>query len=437
MTSPGSTELEQLRAENDELRSRIEADRSARHTRWRTVATATLTIFAVLATTVGLLTVWTWRTLTNTDLFVDRVGAIIEQSEVAEAVGALAAEQLVDALELEDRLAEQLPDEVTILAAPISGAAENYLAQGVTALAETDAVQQAWDFALGAGHEATIAILSGTDRTLVENSDGVIVLNLAPIVNEVVAQGEEFLSDLLGRDIQAPEVDEDDIDAAVAALEDQLGVELPADFGQVVLFESDNLAAAQQAYATARVVAWVGLIAAVLLVATALVVSPTRLRTGLWIVAGVGVLLLLILLGLQPLRSSIVTAAAEQGLDGAISAGFESVFSSLRNVIVVVLALGAVAVMVLVLTRGSSPSSPQDALHRSSSFSARHRGVLLGSGALVAVGLALLVPGQTTSQLVTVLLLYGIYAGGVLLAASLRPTGADEELTAEDLEPAP
>jgi hypothetical protein len=419
MADPSGSEVEALRVENDQLRARLAAERSARNARWRGIATGTLTVLAVLATTVALLTVWTWRTLTDTDLFVDRVGGIIEQSEVAEAVGALAAEQLVDALELEDRLAAQLPDEVSILAAPISGAAQNYLGQGVTALAETSAVQQAWDVALAAGHEATIAVLSGSDRTLVENTDGVITLNLTPIVNEVVAQGEEFLSDLLGRDIQAPDLSEEDIDAAVADLEDQLGVQLPADFGQVVLFESDDLAAAQQAYATSRLVAWVGLVAAVLLVAIALVVSPTRLRTGLWIVAGVASLSLLILLGLQPLRSSIVGAAATQGLDGAVSAGFESLFSTLRVVIVVVLALGAVAILALVLTRRSQPSSPQDVLQRSSRFSARHRGMLLGGGAAVAVGLALLVPGQSTSQLLTVALLYGIYAGGVLLAAGL------------------
>jgi hypothetical protein len=351
-------------------------------------------------------------------------------------VGAIAAEQLVDALELEDRLASQLPDEVSILAGPITGAAENYLTQGVTALVETDAVQQAWDVALAAGHQATIALLSGSDRTLVENTDGVVTLNLTPVVNQVVAQGEEFLSDLLGRDIDAPELSDDDIDAALAALEDQLGVQLPDDFGQVVLFESDDLAAAQQAYATARLVAWVGLVAAVLLVAIALVVSPTRLRTGLWIVAGVAVLSLLILLGLQPLRSSIVDAAAAQGLDGAISAGFESIFSTLRVVIVVVLALGAVAILALVLTRRSQPSSPQDALHRSSHFSARHRGMLLGGGAAVAVGLALLVPGQSTSQLLTVVLLYGIYAGGVLLAASLGPQDDDVDEDQSVEEPA-
>lgn len=433
MTDASPSELEQLRAENEQLRQRLEGDRSARNARWRSIATGTLTVVAVLAVTVALLTVWTWRTLTNTDLFVDRVGAIIEQSEVAEAVGALAAEQLVEAVELETRLSEQLPEEITILASPISGAAENYLAQGVTALAETDAVQQAWDFALGAGHEATIAILSGSDRTLVENSDGVIVLNLTPLVNEVVAQGEEFLSDLLDRDIQAPELAEEDIDAALAALEDQLGVDLPADFGQVVLFESDNLATAQQAYATARAVAWVSLIAAVLLVVIVLVISPTRLRTGLWLAAGVAGLLLLIVLGLQPLRSAMIDAAAEQGLDGAIGAGFESIFSSLRNGVVVVLALGAVAVLSLVLTRRSMPSTPQDALQRSSGFSSRHRSLLLGGGAVVALGIALIVPGQTTSQLVTVLLLYGIYAGGVLLAASLDRAGDADEEAADEL----
>jgi hypothetical protein len=49
--------------------------------------------------------------LTVTDLFVDRVGSIIEQPEVATAVGDAAAAQLVAALDLEAQLGTDRPSE--------------------------------------------------------------------------------------------------------------------------------------------------------------------------------------------------------------------------------------------------------------------------------------------------------------------------------------
>ena len=72
------------------------------------------------------LTVWTFRTLNNTDLFVDRVGSIVEQPEVADAIGDAAAAELVDALDLEQRLSDALPEEVAIAAGPINNAAQGY-----------------------------------------------------------------------------------------------------------------------------------------------------------------------------------------------------------------------------------------------------------------------------------------------------------------------
>ena len=144
-------------------------------------------------------------------------------------------------------------------------AAEGYLADGITALVQTDAVQGAWEAALYSGHRLTIRILSGSDTDVVQNTGGVVVIDLTPLINEALAQGAMFVSDLLGRDISSPELTGEDVEAAISALEGQLGTELPGDFGQVVLFESQNLAAAQQAYQAVRVLGWLAPLSAALL----------------------------------------------------------------------------------------------------------------------------------------------------------------------------
>lgn len=413
-------DVQALRSENEALRRELDSARSTRRNRWRRVVSGLLAVLAALATALALTTVWSVRTLTNTDLFVDRVAPILEDQQVADAIGSAAAGELVTALDLEQRLADRLPAELAVLAGPVTTAAQGYLADGIATLVETPPVQSAWEASLAAGHRLTIRILSGSDSAAVENVDGTVVLDLTPIINEVLAQGASFVSDVLDRDVTAPEVTGDDVDAIVTALEEQLGQDLPADFGQVVLFESDNLAAAQQAYQVVRALGWVAPLAAVLLLALALAVSTHRARTAMWIAIGVAMVMLFAALGLQPLKSSVLDAAAAEGLDGAIAAGFETVFSSLRVGLIAVVVLGALAALGLVAissTRGGEVT--RDAMRRSSGLAATHPGPFLAVGAVVAVVIAVLLPGSSWGQLLFVALLYGIFAAAVLLAPRL------------------
>lgn len=412
-----ATELARLRAENDELRRNLSAERRERSLRARSIGAWVMAVLAVLGLSAALMLTWTFRTLANTDLFVDRVGSIIESPEVATVIGDAAAAELVDALQLEQVVADALPDDVRIVAGPLTNAAQGYLAQGVTALVQTDAFQAAWDASLAAGHRVTIDILTGSDTGAVQNTDGVIVLNLTPVVNALVAQGSEFLSELLDRDVSAPALTGDDIDAAVAALEEQLGTDLPADFGQVVLFESENLAAAQRAYAIAATSAWLAPLAGLILALIALAIAPNRLKVGLGIVVGVGLTMLVVAVALQPLQSSVLEAAAAEGLDNAVAAGFSTVFSSLQTAVVVIVLLGVLAAGGLFLAGRSAPAAQgRELLARSPSAAAAHRTAFLVGGLVVAVGIAALIPGRGWGQLLVVGVLYAGYALAVLLA---------------------
>lgn len=413
-------DVQALRAQNEALKRELDSVRSIRRERWRRAVSGVLTVLAALATALALTTVWSVRTLTDTDLFVDRVAPILEDQEVADAIGTAAAAELVSAIDLEQRLTDQLPAELGVLAAPITSAAQGLLADGVSTLAQTPAVQSAWEASLAAGHRLTIRILSGSDAAAVQNVDGTVVLDLTPIINEILAQGESFVSGVLDRDVTAPEVTGDDVDAIVAALEEQLGEDLPADFGQVVLFQADNLAAAQQAYQVVRALGWLAPLTALVIVVLALAVSTQRLRTAMWIAIGVTVVMLLLALGLQPLKSSILDAAADQGLDGAIAAGFETVFSSLRVGLIVVVVVGALAGLGLVaITSTRAGEATRDALRRSSGMAAVHPAPFLIGGAVVAIIVAALLPGRSWGQLLFVALLFAVYAAAVLLRPRL------------------
>jgi hypothetical protein len=416
------TEVENLRREVESLHQQLAVERAERAARVRGALSTLLTVLAALAIALALLGLWTFRTLTDTDLFVARVGPVIEQPEVAAAIGQAAAAELVDGIDLEKRLQKELPAEVAVAAGPISTAAENFLAKGATTLVGTEAFQAAWDAALASGHRITIAILSGTDTKAVENSDGVVILDITPVINQLLNQGSDLISDVLGRDVAAPTATPETIDQAVAALEDRLGIDLPAGFGQITLFSSEDLATAQAAYQTVRAAVWLAPLAAVVLVALAIAVSTRRLRTAMSILVATGLLVLLLGLGLQPLQSAIVAAVPDQGLDGAVSAGFDTVLSSLRTGIVVVVVLAVLAAATLYLTGESrAATSGRRALGQTPGLAAAHRGWFLAGGAVVALIVLAVLPGRSWGQLLVVLLLYAAYALAVLLAPH-RPT---------------
>lgn len=306
-----------------------------------------LVVLAVLAATLALLSIWVFRTFTDTDLFVERVGSIIEEPEVAAAVSDAAATELVEGLALEDRVASVLPDPIAVVAGPLATATQEYLSRTALALVSSEGFQDAWAASLSAGHRASIAILEGEDTAAVQTADGAIVLDLTPVVQALVAERAEFLTDLLDRPVGE----------AGGSLGTDLGVDLPPDFGQVVLFESDNLAAAQAAYRSVTVAVWLAPVAALVLVAIAIAVSPRRWRAALAIVGGVCLLLVLVVVSLNPIQAAVVGAAADNGLGAAVGAAFDSLMRSLVNgvLVTVVLALLAVGLLAL-LSRRRSPS---------------------------------------------------------------------------------
>lgn len=421
MAETQPVDVETLQHEVASLQRQLAVERRERSVRIRNATGWVLTLLAVLATTLALLAVWTFRTFTDTDLFVDRVGSIIEQPEVAAAVGDAAASQLVTALDLENRVSDALPEEVAVVAGPLTTAAQNYLSQGAAAIVQTDAFDQAWDASLTAGHRLSIGVLSGSDTAAVENSNGVIILDITPVVNEVLAESADFLSGLLNRDITAPTVTGDEIDASIAALEQQLGTDLPADFGQIALVESDSLATAQAAYQTARVAVWLAPVAALVLAGLAVAVSTRRLRTGLSIVIGTAIALLVVAVTLEPAKSTVVGAVADQGLSGAVGAAFETVLSSLVAGIVVTVVLGILAAVLLVLSGSSRVGvAGRSALASAPSAAARNRGWFLGGGAVAAVLLLAALPGRSWGQILSVLALYAVYALAVVLAPAPR-----------------
>jgi hypothetical protein len=422
MMATDADELERLRAELEQVQNELKSVHEGRHLRTRKIASTILAVLAVLATTLSLMSIWTFRTLNNTDLFVDRVGSIIEDPQVAQAIADRAAGQLVQVLDLQDRIKQVLPEQTAVLAGPITNAAQTYLAKATNNVLQSEQFLQAWDTALAASHKLTIDVLSGKGTDAVSTTDGTIVLNLTPVVNELLAQGADFLSALTGREISAPAVTGDDLNQAAAALEKALGVDLPNDFGTITLYQGDNLATAQHWYSTIKTAIWLTPLISLLLIGLALVVSKRPGRTFLGIVTGVALLCVFVKLSLAPLKTALLNNVADQSMRGAVASAFDTVTGSLLSAITVVLVAGVVAAALLYLTSDTkSAQSGREVLGRTPSLAARHGGAFLIGGAVAILVLLAIVPGRSWAQLIWGVLLYAGYGLAVLLAPRVSP----------------
>jgi hypothetical protein len=418
------SEVEQLRREVAELRGQVGAERQQRRARTRRIVSWIMAVLAILALTLSLTGIWTWRTLTNTDLFVERVGPIIEQPEVVAEVSTRVSTAIVDGLGLQERVAEALPEQAAILAAPITAAARSFVQDSTEALVTSDQFRAAWDTALAASHTIAIRVLEGDDEGALTLTDGAVTINLVPLINQVLVATEGFLAGLFNREIDLPTVTEDQLDEAITAIENQFDVQLPADFGQVTLFAADDLATAQNAYQAASVAIWIAPIAALILAALAIAISTRRLRMALSIVVGTALALLFVGLALAPAEDALVGAVSDKGLAGAVGSAFETLFSTLIDGIYIILIVGVAAALALFFSGRSRPAEATRAAAKQVPAQAgRYRTFFVVGGVVAAVILLAVIPGRSFGQFALVMLMLAAYLLAVFLAPS--PPEAD------------
>ena len=287
-STPGTEDYEALRAERDALRARLEAaeHRPARRHRTRTVAAGLLVGLAVLAFLVAMPGIWASRNLLDTDRFVTRAGPLVEDPAVQEVLTTRLTSQVMLLVDPKALFEQVLPDRGDLLAVPLANAVEGFVRDRVADLVASDAFARLWSNALRVAHGAAINVLRG-DSEAVTTSDGQVTLNLIPAVDAVLARLTSASPEILGRQVDLPDVSVEDVpDAAIQRIEQAFDVDLGEDFGQITIYDDGKLEAAQQALDTfGRVVAFI-LPLAILAAALALWASTHRRRTLLQLAAG-------------------------------------------------------------------------------------------------------------------------------------------------------
>jgi hypothetical protein len=407
-----------------------------RRRRIRRSVVAVLVAVSCLLVLLSATVVWAHRTLLDTGAFVGTVGPVFQDPAVASAVAARATDELFTELNLQARLRDALPPKVSFAAVPITNATKSYVAGELTNVLTSPKFQAIWTAALTATHQRLVAVLRGEKTPVLSTSDGYIVLNTVPLINQALGKVSGLASDLAGKPVTLPTITSaDPPQQAVSKLSDALGVPLPSNFGEITLVRSSDLATVRQGVKAFDGLTYILPLVTIALIALCLWLSVNRRRTVLQL--AVGVSLLMIIERRSVLHEQSVLANAAHNPQVALSVlddllhGFFTLTAWVLGVALVVLVIAvlcgpyrwAVAMRSWVGRTGRSIAGARGGDHRGVvAWMASHAAGLQLAGAVVAGILLWIVSVSWLSFLII----------GVLLAAyevflqRIKPAPPDE-----------
>ena len=176
-----------------------------------------------------------------------------------------------------------------------------------------------------------VNILRGRQGEVLTNENGVITLNLLPVITAVLQQIQAAAQGILGDRVTLPEVTgTEQVSEALTALSSALGRPLPPDFGQITIFQSEDLAAAQNAVSAFDKLTYALIIFSLLMIAVTVAFSVNRRRTAVQLAIGTVVGVLIARLIIRKISENVVASIASQNR-GAVKAVLDDAFGSLRG----------------------------------------------------------------------------------------------------------
>jgi hypothetical protein len=365
-----NAELVRLRAQVGQLKEELEhvrpgsADqetvvlaRSGRTGWWRTLVATVCIVLAALLAPLAVVATWAHDQVGNTDRYLQTVTPLATDPAVQNAIVARVTDEIFTRLDVEavteqavqalqDRgLPPRVATSLNALSTPLAGAVRNFVSDQVRKLVESPQFVDAWVTANRTAHEQMVTLLTGKDSDTVTVTDNAVKINLAVFIETV----KQIL-----------------VDKGFT-----LAGNLPTVNAEFTIFESADLAKAQNGFkvlsALARWLAVVGLA----LIAVAVYVAKSRRRALL--AAGLAVAGGMLLLGvtLNVLRPVYLSAIPEDQLPhDAAGVIYDQVVSFIR------FSLRAVLVVALAVAIGAWLTG------QSSSALATRRGIAAGAAAV-------------------------------------------------------
>ena len=220
-------EIDNMVAENTELRRQVQnkddTKPSSTSSTFRKVIAIILAVLAILAIVAAVDAIWLKTTLQDEEQFVSTFQPLTRNEDIATALSVRIADDIIEATNAEAYITQNLPPDLTFIAAPITDAMTELLANTAKPLIQSDAVNTAWTATLRATHVAVSAVLSNS-------KEGQVAIDLDEIASIVLDRAAEA-------GLTLPEVE--------------------TDFGQIVIYESEELAAVESVVQAIDQLGWI------------------------------------------------------------------------------------------------------------------------------------------------------------------------------------
>lgn len=371
-----------------------------------------LAVLACLAAATSTAGIWAHEELLSTDRWRHTVERVAQDPEVAQAVSTRVSAEIVTALGIERRAREGLPERIQFLAPALDEATRELLQSQLDRLLRSEEFQGAWVQAMTIAHREAVGILRN-QGTVVRADDGVVTLNLFALVE--AGLGIVQRSGWLPPGISLPDLQGVTPDEGRQRLQSALGIQLPAQFGEIVLARSSELKRAQEAvWVFDRLVVVLPLVTLALIAGT-IVAARDRRRTAIALGIALAGTLLLTYAVIRLLLGEAVNAVRSDPAGFAVAGdAAAAVLEQLRQFALI--AAGAAAALAVAGALAGGVAIPAGV----TSWVTRNAGALRLAGVVAAGGAFVLAQLSWGGLLAVLVLLVAFQAGLSLVAAAAR-----------------
>ena len=356
------------------------AEKVAATAAWRRWLPFVLIVLACVIGLISALNVWVKRQALSTDNWTTASANLLENDEIRGALSVYLVNQLYDNVDVGSALTQRLPQQTKQLGPPLAAALEPALVRTADSLLGRPRVQRLWENANRKAHELFMAVLNG-DRGLLRTTDGNVVLDLRPLLQEL---------------------------AAATGLGGRLTGRLPPDAGQIVVMHGNQLEVARTTVKTIRVLSYLLSFLVLALFVGAVWIARQRRRTTLLAIGVSLVIVGMLVLVARRFGGNYLVDALTTNPDAKRPVGTAWAIGTelLRNVGVNVLIYGLLTVLGAWI---AGPSRLAVALRRRAAPTLSDRPVVV-YGALASALLLLLLSGPTDGQRIYPLLLLFVFS---------------------------
>lgn len=233
----------------------------------RKIAVTLLVIVGLLLLFVANLTFWARFTLLNTNGWVNALGPLTKDPQIAQVIGVYVSDEIFEATDIDQAMIEILPEEFQLLSAPLSKAMQGLVEEAVAAFVQTDVVNAVWVTTNRVAHGLIVGVLRG-DGDILYLETGQLVIDVNPLI--------DVIEDTFGlQNLELGMVD---------------------DGGRIVLLENQQVAYLQQVVALLDAIGVLLPLLSLVVLIIAVFISLWRRKTTLWIGIGIVITMLLSLL---------------------------------------------------------------------------------------------------------------------------------------------